>query len=133
MLTCPFNRFARNHKPKSCVPAVGPVYPNKSLTVCSSDFVFQKYKQDSALRVSGVLQLAKTGPLVTKNSFARGGWSRAELHYGSILQYASVYTISRAVRTSGAWKGNRRSVKIEISLIFSRKYLVLCKHFMHGV
>ena len=31
----------------------------------------------------------------------RGGWSRAELHYGSILQYASVYTISRAVRTSG--------------------------------
>ena len=81
--------------------AVGPLYPNISLTVCSSDFVFQKYKQDSALRVSGVLQLAKTGPLVTKNSFARGGWSRAELHYGSILQYASVYTISRAVRTSG--------------------------------
>ena len=47
--------------------AVGPVYPNKSLTMCSSDFVFRKYKQDSALRVSGVLQLAKTGPPVTKN------------------------------------------------------------------
>ena len=31
----------------------------------------------------------------------RGGWSRAELHYGSILQYASVDTISRTVRTSG--------------------------------
>ena len=31
----------------------------------------------------------------------RGGWPRAELHYGSILQYASVYTISRAVRTTG--------------------------------
>ena len=30
-------------------------------------FVFQKYKQDSAFRVSGVLQLAKTGPSVTKN------------------------------------------------------------------
>ena len=35
--------------------------------MCSSDFVFQKYKQDSAFRVSGVLQLAKTGPPVTKN------------------------------------------------------------------
>ena len=31
----------------------------------------------------------------------RGGWTRAELHHGSILQFASVYTISRAVRTSG--------------------------------
>ena len=29
--------------------------------------IFRKYKQDSALRVSGVLQLAKTGPPVTKN------------------------------------------------------------------
>ena len=48
--------------------AVGPVYPNKSPTMCSSDFVFRKYKQDSAFRVSGVLQLAKIGPLVTKNS-----------------------------------------------------------------
>ena len=47
--------------------AVGPVYPNKSLTICSSDFIFRKYKQDSAFRVSGVLQLAKTGTLVTKN------------------------------------------------------------------
>ena len=47
--------------------AVGPVYPNKSLTMCSSDFVFRKYKQDSAFCVSGVLQLAKTGPSVTKN------------------------------------------------------------------
>ena len=47
--------------------AVGPVYPNKSLTMCSSDFVFRKCKQDSAFRVSGVLQLAKTGPPVTKN------------------------------------------------------------------
>ena len=48
--------------------AVGPVYPNKSLTMCSSDFVFRKYKQDSAFRVSGVLQLAKAGPPVTKTS-----------------------------------------------------------------
>ena len=48
--------------------AVGPaVYPNKSRTMCSSDFVFRKYKQDSAFRVSSVLQLAKTGPQVTKN------------------------------------------------------------------
>ena len=47
--------------------AVGPVYPNKSLTMCSSDFVFRKDKQDSAFRVSGVLQLSKTGPPVTKN------------------------------------------------------------------
>ena len=47
--------------------AVGPVYPNKSPTMCSSDFVFWKYKQDSAFRVSGVLQLAKTGPPVMKN------------------------------------------------------------------
>ena len=30
----------------------------------------------------------------------RGGWTRAELHHGSTLQYASVYTSSRAVRTS---------------------------------
>ena len=35
--------------------------------MCSSDFVFRKYKQDSAFRVSGVLQLAETGPPVTKN------------------------------------------------------------------
>ena len=47
--------------------AVGPVYPNKSLTMCNSDFVFRKYEQFSAFRVSGVLQLAKTGPPVTKN------------------------------------------------------------------
>ena len=31
----------------------------------------------------------------------RGGCPRAELHYGSILKFASVYAISRAVRTSG--------------------------------
>ena len=47
--------------------AVEPVYPNKSRTMCSSDFVFRKFKQDSAFRASGVLQLAKTGPPVTKN------------------------------------------------------------------
>ena len=47
--------------------AVGPMYPNKSLTMCSSDFVFRKYKQDSVFRVSGVLQLAKIGRPVTKN------------------------------------------------------------------
>ena len=35
--------------------------------MCSSDFGFQKYKQDSAFRVSGVSQLAKTGPPETKN------------------------------------------------------------------
>ena len=46
---------------------VGPVYPNKSLTMSSFDFVFRKYQQNSAFRVSGVLQLAKTGPPVTKN------------------------------------------------------------------
>ena len=39
----------------------------QSLTICSSDFVFRKYKQDSAFRVSGVLQLAKTRPLAMKN------------------------------------------------------------------
>ena len=47
--------------------AVGPVYPNKLLTMCSPDFVFQKYKQDSTFLASGVLQLAKTGPLAMKN------------------------------------------------------------------
>ena len=47
--------------------ATGLVYPNRSLTMCSSDVVFPKYKQDSAFRVSGVLQLAKTGPLLMKN------------------------------------------------------------------
>ena len=47
--------------------AVGPVYPNKSPTMCSSDLVFRKDKQDSAFRLSGVLQLAKTSPPVTKN------------------------------------------------------------------
>ena len=35
--------------------------------MCSSDFVFRKYKQDSAFHVSDVLQLANTGPPVTKN------------------------------------------------------------------
>ena len=43
----------------------------QSLTMCSSDFVFRKYKQDSAFRVSGVLRLAKTGPPVTKNFHPR--------------------------------------------------------------
>ena len=47
--------------------AIGPVYPSKSLTMCYSDFVLQKYKQESAFRVSGVLQLAKTDSPVTKN------------------------------------------------------------------
>ena len=47
--------------------AVGPVCRNKSLTMCSSDFMFRKYKQDSAFRVSAVLQFAKTGSPVTKN------------------------------------------------------------------
>jgi len=32
---------------------------------------------------------------------ARGGWPRAELHHGLILQNTSVYPISHAVRTSG--------------------------------
>ena len=35
--------------------------------MCFSDFFFQKYKQDGAFRVSGVLQLTKTGPRVMKN------------------------------------------------------------------
>ena len=35
--------------------------------MCSADFVFRKYKQGSAFHVSGVLQLAKTGPLSTEN------------------------------------------------------------------
>ena len=47
--------------------AIGPVYPNKSPTICYSDFNFRKYKQDSAVRVSDGLLLAKTGPPVTKN------------------------------------------------------------------
>ena len=47
--------------------AVGPVYPNKSPTMCSSDIAFRKDKQDSAFRLSAVLQLAKTSPPVTKN------------------------------------------------------------------
>ena len=51
------------HRPIRCF-AVGPVYPNKSPTMCSSDFVFRKCKQHSAFRISGVLQLAKTGPLL---------------------------------------------------------------------
>ena len=34
--------------------------------VLLSDFVFRKYKQDSAFCVSDVLQLIKTSPLVTK-------------------------------------------------------------------
>ena len=34
-------------------------------------------------------------------ALVRGGWPRAELHYGSISQYASVYPISHAVRSSG--------------------------------
>ena len=39
---------------------------------------------------------------LTKTSLPhRGGWPRAELHYGSISQHASVYTISHAVRNSG--------------------------------
>ena len=47
--------------------AVGPVYPNKSLTMCSSVLAFEKYKRGSAFRVSGVWQLAKRGPPITKN------------------------------------------------------------------
>ena len=47
--------------------AVGLVYPNKLLSMCSFDFVFWKYEQDSAFCVIDVLQLAKTGPPVTKN------------------------------------------------------------------
>ena len=47
--------------------AVGPVYPSKSLPMCYSDFVFRKYKQVSAFRVRGVLQLAKAGSPITKN------------------------------------------------------------------
>ena len=41
------------------------------------------------------------GVSILKLLTGRGGWSRVELHYGSILQYESVYTISHAVRTSG--------------------------------
>ena len=76
--------------------AVESVYPSKSLTMCYSDFVFRKKRQDSAFRVSSVLQLAKIGPPVTKNfpllrlfpSDAMTGWrlytpydvNRANLH-----------------------------------------------------
>ena len=48
-----------------CQFAVGLVHLNKLLTMCSSDF--WKYKQECAPCVSGVLQLAKTGPPVMKN------------------------------------------------------------------
>ena len=37
------------------------------VTMCSSDFIFRKNKQDSAFCVSGVLQLPITGPPLTKN------------------------------------------------------------------
>ena len=57
----------REQHGRICCFAIGPVYQNKSQTMCSSDFVFWKYKQDSAFHVSGGLQLAKTGPLVMKN------------------------------------------------------------------
>ena len=35
--------------------------------MCPSNFIFRKYKQDNSFLVSGVLQLTKTGPPVTKN------------------------------------------------------------------
>ena len=38
-----------------------------SQQIVNNVLVFRKYKQDSAFRVSGVLQLAKTGPPVTKH------------------------------------------------------------------
>ena len=50
-----------------CCFVVGPMYPSKSLTMCSSDFIFRKHKLDSAFCGSGVLQLSKTGPLAVKN------------------------------------------------------------------
>ena len=40
-------------------------------------------------------------PFQSSWTYTRGGWTGAELHHGSILQYASVYTISHAVRTFG--------------------------------
>jgi len=45
--------------------------------------------------------ISATNPITCGRVNPRGGWSRAELHHGLILQNASVYTISHAVRTSG--------------------------------
>ena len=59
-----YNMIMRTHS-SLCSWAV---YPNKSLRMCSSNIIFRKYKQDSAFRVSGVLQLAKTSSSASKNS-----------------------------------------------------------------
>ena len=40
---------------------------NKSLTLCSSDFIFRKHMYDNDFHVSGVFQLTKTDPPITKN------------------------------------------------------------------
>ena len=74
---------------------VGPVYPNKSLTMCSSDFAFRKYKQDSAFRVSGVLQLAKTGPPVNSRQMLR--WLEGFTHLMTSIVLICIFYRARNV------------------------------------
>ena len=52
-------------------------------------------------RAAGTRATAFSSSPKLSRVFVRGGWPRAELHYGSIIQNDSVYTISHAVRSSG--------------------------------
>ena len=60
----------------------------------------------------------------------RGGWTRAELHHGLILQYASVCTISHAVRTSG--QATEDPLKSEFLPLFRCKCWTLNVMLLHN-
>ena len=52
-------------------------------------------------RPGPITKISQSDCSVAGPIFSRGGWPRTELHYWSISQYASVNTISHAVRSSG--------------------------------
>ena len=60
----------------------------------------------------------------------RGGWTRAELHHESTLQYASVYTSSHAVRTSEL--ATEDPLKLEFLSSFRCKCLTLNVILLHN-
>ena len=117
-----------------CRYAVGMVYPNKIANNVSSDFVFRKYKQNSAFCVSGVLQLSKTGPLVTKNfSILRLFPSDAMMAWRLYIPYDVNRTNLHILTAHGMFDSNWPTLKLEKKFVHAspKPKLENCESVQH--
>ena len=96
--------------------------------MCSSDFVFPKYKQDSAFYVSGALQLAKTGPPATKNFLALLGLFPSDALMGNrSFRLQVVSPTSRLAYIEVVSPTRSELFRLHLSRFAYTKYLLLNK------